>query len=183
MTTDAPDNSKRNPTLPHATVSPERVRPGTPLRTRIAGVLLVLACLLAGTGAALPWLTVVNVHIPSGDTSRLFTWYVGSTVCGLLFPLFVIPLFHLARAGLAAIRGLPLRLKRRSAVLLSLAGLAGTAIFVFLLGIATFYATFNPYWGRCCRTDVVIESGFFVSLASYALAAIASLLLPARAGI
>jgi hypothetical protein len=186
MTADGPDTPKGSTALPQATVSPERVRPATPLRTRIAGVLLVIACLLAVTGAVLPWLTTVNVSIPSGFRSQPFTWHVWSTGCGVLFLLFVIPLplFYLLRAGLRAIRGLPLSLGRRSAVLLSLAGCAGTVIFVVLLGIEAGFATVT-FLGRsgCCRTDIVIESGFYVSLASYTLAMIASLLLPARAGI
>ena len=183
MTTDAPDNSQRSAALPQATVSPERVRPATPLRTRMAGILLVIACLLAVTGAVLPWLTFTVSTFNCGDispTSRLFTLYVWSTPWGVLFPLFVIPLFRLLRAGLRAIRGLPLRLGRRSAVLLSLAGCAGTVSFEVLLFIAAFWATFYFF---CHHTDLVIESGFYVTLASYTLAMIASLLLPARSGI
>jgi hypothetical protein len=183
MTTEDPNSSHHHTAFPQATVSPERVRPATPLRTRIAGVLLIIACLLAATGAVLPWLTVVQVSIPSGFTLQVFTWHVWSVGCGVLFLLFGVPLFYLLEAGLSAIRGRPLRLGRWSAVLLSLAGCAGTAIFVGLLESAAGLATVDFFGrGTCCRTDLVIESGFYVTLASYALALVASLLLPARAG-
>jgi hypothetical protein len=182
MTADGPDTPKCSTALPQATVSPDRVRPATPLRTRIAGTLLVIACLLAATGAVLPWLTVVNVSIPSGFPRQVFTWHVWSAGCGVLFLLFGIPLFYLLEAGLSAIRGRPLRLGRWSAVLLSLASCAGTAIFVGLLENAAGLATVD-YFGltNCCRNDFVVESGFYVTLTSYTLALIASLLLPARA--
>jgi hypothetical protein len=67
-------------------------------------------------------------------------------------------------------------------VLLSLVGLVGTVIFGALMGVVAGYVTFAPYWGRCCRTDFIIEGGFPVSLVSWVLAMIASLLLPAKGG-
>jgi hypothetical protein len=82
-----------------------------------------------------------------------------------------------SRAGLDAIRGVPPKLRRLPALQLSLAGCAGVVIFGVLLVLADFGANFNPY--RRCRTDIVLGSGFYVSLAGYALATIASLLLPA----
>jgi hypothetical protein len=160
----------------------QRGVPATAQRTRLAGVLLVIACLLAATGAVLPWLTMINVNLESGVTSQLFTWHVWSTECGWLFPLLVIVLFQLLRVGLSAIRGLPLSLERRRAVLLSLVGLVGTVIFGALMGVVAGYVTLAPGWGRCCRTDFIIEGGFPVSLVSWVLAMIASLLLPAKGG-
>ena len=182
MSTDDPGNALRNTVVPDAAGAPERWVEAPSLRTRTAGILLVIACLVAPIGAVLPWLTAVNVSLASGLSTRLFTWHVWSIGCGVLFPLFVIPLFLLARTGLRAIRGLPLPLKRRSAVLVALAGGAGIVTFGIFMAIASGLATFNPYWGRCCRTDFMIESGFYVSLAGYGLAIVASLLLPAGSG-
>lgn len=178
MTTDEPRHSLRYAVLPPTAAAPQHLRLAIPRRTRLAGALLVIACLLAAAGAVLPWLTAVNVELSSGYRSELFTWYAW-----LLLPLFAFPLFHLSRAGLDAIRGVPPKLRRLPALQLSLAGCAGVVIFGVLLGLAAFGDTFNPYWGRGSSTDIVIGSGFYVSLAGYALATIASLLLPARSSV
>jgi hypothetical protein len=148
------------------------------VRTRLAAALLVIACLLAIAGAVLPWLTTVTVRLTPSSRSEV-AWHVWDTGCGLLFPLFAFPLFHWSRAGLDAIRGAPLKLRRGRALLLALAGGAGVVIFGVLTTFGVFLATFNPYWGRGSSTYVFIGSGFYVSLAAYALATIASLLLPA----
>ncbi len=177
MTTDEPRHPILDAVPPPPADAPQRPRSAI-VHTRLAAALLVIACLLAIAGAVLPWLTTVTVRLNS--TYRLeVTWHVWDTGCGLLFPLFAFPLFHWSRAGLDAIRGVPLKLRRGRALLLALAGCAGVLLFGFLLGLVAAGANFNPYWGRGSTTYINFGSGFYVSLAGYALATIASLLLPA----
>jgi hypothetical protein len=165
-------------------VAPAIVSPMARRRTRLAGALLVTACLLVAVGALLPWVSAVSVNHGSGATVRLFTWQAwGASFgagCGLVFPLFAIALVPLSRAGLRAVRGRPPGLGRWWAVGLALLASVGTVAFEFLLGLAAAYSTFSPYWGRGTSTVVSVEAGFPVSLAGYLLAGLASLLLPPR---
>lgn len=178
MSTADPDHSTALSDAP----APAHARSAAARRMRVADTLLLVACLLFVTGAFLPWVTVDSVNHSSGLVTRLLTWHVWSVGCGVLFPLLAIPQLHLARTGWRAMRGQSLNLGRWSAVRLSLAGFAGTAVFFVLVVITAGFLTFSPYWGRFSQTDILMESGFPVSLASYTLAMIASLLLPARAG-
>jgi hypothetical protein len=168
-------NDTRAPAVAPAITSPMARR-----RTRLAGALLIAACLLVAVGALLPWVSAVSVNLASGATVRLFTWQAWGASCGLVFPLFAIVLVPLSRAGLRAVRGCPPGLGRRWAVGLALLASVGTVVFEFLLGLAAAYSTFSPYWGRFSRTVVSVEAGFPVSLAGYLLAGLASLLLPPR---
>jgi len=185
MTADEPHHPLRDTAPPPPAATPRHPRSAIPRRARLAGALLVIACLLAVAGAVLPWLTAVRVDLNSGSRTELFTWRAWDTFCCLPFLLFAFPLFHLSRAGLDAIRGVAPKLGRRPALLLSLAGCAGVVIFVVLLGLADVVAHFPHLdFGRGQYppdfvTDTVIGSGFYVSLVGYALATIASLLLPA----
>jgi hypothetical protein len=177
MTTDEPRHPVLDAVLPPPAEPPQRPRSAL-VRTRLAAALLVIACLLAIAGAVLPWLTTVTVRLTPSYRSEV-AWHVWDTGCGLLFPLFAFPLFHLSRAGLDAIRGVPLKLRRRPALLLALAGCAGVVIFSVLTALGSFVATF-AYWShQSTSTDILFGSGCYVSLAGYALATIASLLLPA----
>ena len=107
-------------------------------------------------------------------------------MCGIsgwvvFFPLLALPLVALVRIGLSALRGRPLRRTRGAAVQLSLVGMVGTILFAVLM---VFFGTPSWYgWGRgSFRTDIFIAAGLPVSLLSWVLALIASVLLPAKSG-
>jgi hypothetical protein len=171
------------PALPPSdAAAPQLGRTPAP-RSRMAGLLLVIACLLAVGGAALPWVTTVDVNLALGTIVRRLTWHVWDTIWVVFyFPLLALPLIALGRTGLAALRGRPFRRTRGAAVRLSLVGLVGT---VLVGAVTAFDAALSGGfgWGRTAfHTDVFIEGGLPASLGSWVLALIASVLVPAKRG-
>jgi hypothetical protein len=175
-----PDHALRtSPAFPPSAAAPGVVWVPAP-RTRVAVALVIVACLLVIVGAVLPWLTTVDVNPQLGAVTRRLTWHVWSTNWVVYFPLLAIPLVALVRTGLVALRGRPFRRTRRTAVQLSLVGLVGTLIFGALTAFDAGMS--GGFFGRGLSTDVLIEGGLPVSLGSWVLALIASVLLPAKSG-
>jgi hypothetical protein len=174
-----PDHALRTTSaVPPSTAAPGMVWVPAP-RTRVAVAFLIVACLLVVVGAVLPWLTTVDLNPQLGTVTRWLTWHVWNTGWVDYFPLLAIPLVALVRTGLVALRGGPFRRTRRAAVQLSLVGLVGALIF----GVLTVFETaLSGGFVRGLSTDVLIEGGLPVSLGSWMLALIASVLLPAKSG-
>ncbi len=184
--------SEASMSSPHASadIAPRPMRPATRLLARIFGTVLLVACLAVIAGAVLPWYTQRSMQSRYCYNATPFTvedtwhpWDVwqSSAICGsmlvVLFGIFLLPVLYLFQDGLRALQGRPPALGRWIAVLYALAGVMGMALFAFLLMVLTGY-TFVFIQPPCSMMVSFLGSGFYVTLAGYALAFVARGLLP-----
>jgi hypothetical protein len=91
----------------------------------------------------------------------------------------LIPLLFFVQSAVSVLRGRPRRLTRRSVALLALAYILATALLEFMLILGDgLHALGGMGWCKGCVTSSTFDSGFWLTLGAYALALIASLLLP-----